>query len=1009
MPPSANASCLLASSHPVPQRCDSSRTFLSSPPSPAADTRLRALVRGAFEFAADPWGLRAQLSAFFSPALGTVRGWLAAVAPASFGGAPAASRHAAGAPGAAFGGRAPPPMGFAALSPYAQAPAHAHAAGAAASSPLSHPHGTLVTLAYKPAAAAAAPTRVSGGAGGTAPPPAAVEIRCRVNRVALRFPLALAAGALLFANAHAIGASPAFYYGGGFTAGALVAVGFLALLLARNYRSKSLWGAGLASVTYAFLRSTFRSLVPGLDAVPGFDWVGEHWPALLALFVVGSGCVVCLCLYVYGRVQNPRALNVMGWLVKGAALLLIYAGTQSSELSLALAAAAAMSGPVASLARGVMWVGASIGAYLPFCGDCSRRYLQRRRDAAAVKAARAAADAGVVGGKGGVDPALLQQQQQQLLLLQSLQQQQQQQALAASGAAFLSPGVGRTLQTHQQLLAAQQAAAAQYAYQQGGYAPVFQAADGSLFSPSGMPQLGYGQQQQQLFSPGQPGSGVSRAAQGGAGAAAAPTHLQGGGGGGGGFWGFGSPAGLVGRDAHGRPAGGEGSGGLLSPQQLQQLQHLQRLQQAGIAAAAGGAHYPPNDGHYAPSGVPAAPFGGAPLGYPGGGVSVRPSAPPAEEGYGLEGSSGGYGAWEAGGSYAQPQRAGYTGPSKLPLQHQQQHPRFSAGHHQKHPHPAAAMDEAEEGEFDEEEADEAAEEEEEEEVTPPFDRSRRGGGGGGRSSAEGAPPASQQRLARHHYDDGEVDFGGAGGRGGGGAAGSSSRSAPRAGARAAASAAPSAADARRGPASPRGTPPRREALLSPAAAAGAGGSRARGAGGSSAAPSAVGSGAKRSRREAEAEAEARAHASPPASPALRAGTGSSSSSSSSGAPASASKAVQGSAARPGRGRPATAAAATSPAAVSSGVASAASRRSHGHMDIEGEGDDGHSHPDTSRDTRSRSSSVGSASMRSGGGSVLAPAPPQRELRRRGPAAAAAAAALSPAPAAPKQVKRARLQ
>lgn len=214
--------------------------------------------------------------------------------------------------------------------------------------------------------------------------PVVVKLRCSLTRVALKYPLALAAGWALYAGAPALSASSPLYYGTGFSLGAVLALALAAMLLFRLRRSPAIILSGFAAATYAAFRQAVASLGTGSSnaATDLGASLWAHWRLLAVGYVLTAGAAVVLTQYVRGPIVNPRALAVIAAALRCIALaVLVLGASASTELAFAAAVAAVLmgSGGCAVAATVASDAGLVLVDSVPCLACCAARCAARRR------------------------------------------------------------------------------------------------------------------------------------------------------------------------------------------------------------------------------------------------------------------------------------------------------------------------------------------------------------------------------------------------------------------------------------------------------------------------------------------------------------------------------------------------------------------------------------------------------------------------------------------------------
>jgi hypothetical protein len=176
-------------------------------------------------------------------------------------------------------------------------------------------------------------------------------LKCRVNRVAVRFPAFFLVGALLWTHAGPLADSAFLYYGGGILAGTSMALLLLLFFAWRNRGSRAVWFGGALAGLYAAGR-TVRDFVRqgvGRGAGTGGLGVGDEAgfgdsvldgvvdEAMFALLVYCGVVILVVAIYLYVRrneVASPLVLNVIAAGLRVLATALLFHSSSSWQVGL---------------------------------------------------------------------------------------------------------------------------------------------------------------------------------------------------------------------------------------------------------------------------------------------------------------------------------------------------------------------------------------------------------------------------------------------------------------------------------------------------------------------------------------------------------------------------------------------------------------------------------------------------------------------------------------------------
>jgi hypothetical protein len=167
-----------------------------------------------------------------------------------------------------------------------------------------------------------------------------VNVACRINPIALRFPAMTLIGMALLFESSGFARSASVYYSAGALFGTMIALAIVTMFVYRNRNNKLVIGGGVS----AFFYGLYQNAVSGAnDAESLAKWLErslnlpEHSLSTgFVVFIVLVAGMVVLYLYIQGPIQNPRALNVIAGAFKLSGVTLLYCSSYSQTLGATL-------------------------------------------------------------------------------------------------------------------------------------------------------------------------------------------------------------------------------------------------------------------------------------------------------------------------------------------------------------------------------------------------------------------------------------------------------------------------------------------------------------------------------------------------------------------------------------------------------------------------------------------------------------------------------------------------
>ncbi|XP_068671584.1 nuclear envelope integral membrane protein 1-like isoform X3 [Montipora capricornis] len=144
-----------------------------------------------------------------------------------------------------------------------------------------------------------------------------------------QFPATFFAGLIIFYNAERLSRNSLFFYSSGVSLGLIMSLLLVVYILHRLVPGRG--GAyavllGGCSVGLYLIQWTIGNLK---------DLLLNHNQWVIGYFVIVGAISFCVCYY-YGPVTSDRGLDLIRWMLQSVGLLLLYMGTRSDEVSIAL-------------------------------------------------------------------------------------------------------------------------------------------------------------------------------------------------------------------------------------------------------------------------------------------------------------------------------------------------------------------------------------------------------------------------------------------------------------------------------------------------------------------------------------------------------------------------------------------------------------------------------------------------------------------------------------------------
>ncbi|CAL1533159.1 unnamed protein product [Lymnaea stagnalis] len=156
-------------------------------------------------------------------------------------------------------------------------------------------------------------------------------IQFQLKNVEVNFLIYLLAGLLLFFFASTWSRNTLLHYSTGISFGVLGSILIVVFVISKFLPQKlKFLGYGIAIISTSTSLYLWKFFTVYLN-----DILINHWQILIS-YVIVAGLVSFAVVYRYGPVTNSRTLDLVKWCLQGLGLVLIYHGTQISEMSIAI-------------------------------------------------------------------------------------------------------------------------------------------------------------------------------------------------------------------------------------------------------------------------------------------------------------------------------------------------------------------------------------------------------------------------------------------------------------------------------------------------------------------------------------------------------------------------------------------------------------------------------------------------------------------------------------------------